>query len=198
MPRQFHVLPKTAPMGAHVLVQLDFEDGSSLRYRDARRFSFVGLIAQKKLAQHIWFQHLGPEPLDEDFNAEYLYQQCQSKKSPIKTVIMDAKVVVGVGNIYASEALYRAGIHPTRAANRISSKRSSHLMMVIKQIVSIANDAGGISSSDFVQPDGKPGYFGHSFQVYGREGQPCLHCNHKIKRITQAGRSTFYCGSCQR
>ncbi|MDX8395839.1 MAG: bifunctional DNA-formamidopyrimidine glycosylase/DNA-(apurinic or apyrimidinic site) lyase, partial [Mariprofundaceae bacterium] len=179
MTGQFHVLPKDDAMGAHEHIQINLDDGSSLRYRDARRFGFVDRLQANKLETHAWFNHLGPEPLTDEFDAKYLKQQCQGKKSPIKTVIMDGKVVVGVGNIYASESLYRAGIHPTRAAGRISLKRFELLVQVIKQVLAEAIAAGGSSISDFVQVDGKPGYFSHSFHVYGRENESCTHCGTK-------------------
>jgi len=197
MTGQFHVLPQGTGAGAHEHVRFDLSDGKSLRYRDARRFGYAGLLDSAALNRDVWFAHLGPEPLSDAFNAEHLAALCAGRKAPIKNIIMDASVVVGVGNIYASEALFRSGIHPARPAGRISAVRIDGLADCIKQVLADAIAAGGSSISDFVHADGKPGYFAHQFQVYGRMGEKCLHCGRVIKRITQAGRSTFYCGGCQ-
>jgi len=197
MTGQFHVLPKATPAGAHEHVRFDFDDGSSLRYRDARRFGYAGLMAKNDWVQHAWFKRLGPEPLFDEFDIECLLAHCRGRKAPIKTLIMDAHVVVGVGNIYAVESLFLAGIHPMRAAGRISKQRLQVLVDAIKTTLAAAIQAGGSSISDFVQVDGKPGYFAHNFHVYGREGESCTGCDAKIRKITQAGRSSFYCPNCQ-
>ncbi|MBL4775876.1 MAG: bifunctional DNA-formamidopyrimidine glycosylase/DNA-(apurinic or apyrimidinic site) lyase [Mariprofundus sp.] len=197
MTGQFHVLPQQAEKGAHEHVCVHLNDGQSLRYRDARRFGYAGLMPTGQLETHRWFAKLGPEPLSNDFNVDVLVDACTGRKAPIKNIIMDAHVVVGVGNIYASEALFRADIHPARAGGRIAVARLTVLVDVIRQVLTEAIAAGGSSISDFVHTDGKPGYFAHSFQVYGRQGEACLHCEKNIKRITQAGRSTFYCCGCQ-
>jgi formamidopyrimidine-DNA glycosylase len=197
MTGQFHVLPQNAKAGAHEHVRFDLSDGHSLRYRDARRFGYAGLLDSSRIESHAWFRNLGPEPLSESFNGDHLLSCCAGRKAPIKNIIMDAPVVVGVGNIYASESLFRAGIHPARAAGKISALRLLQLAGIIKQVLAEAIAAGGSTISDFVHADGKPGYFAHSFQVYGRTGEACFHCGGSIKRITQAGRSTFYCRGCQ-
>ena len=197
MTGQFHVLPQQAKAGAHEHVCLHLSDGQSLRYRDARRFGYAGLLPTGQLEMHPWFAKLGPEPLSDDFNVDTLAGACAGRKAPIKNIIMDGHVVVGVGNIYASEALFRAGIHPARAGGRIAIARLTVLVEVIRQVLAEAIAAGGSSISDFVHADGKPGYFSHSFQVYGRQGEACWHCEKSIQRISQAGRSTFYCCGCQ-
>jgi len=197
MTGQFHVLPKDSPVGAHEHIRFDFDDDRSLRYRDARRFGYAGIMPTDSWSQHTWFKKLGVEPLYDTFNTALLRQHCSGRKAPIKNLIMDAHVVVGVGNIYASESLFLARIHPSRAAGRISKQRLSTLVAAIKTTLTAAIQAGGSSISDFVRVDGKPGYFSHNFQVYGQEGKPCSHCGRKIRRIIQAGRSTFYCPSCQ-
>lgn len=197
MTGQFHVLSKDTPAGSHEHVRFDFDDGSSLRYRDARRFGYAGLMGKGDWEQHVWFKRLGVEPLLDTFDAEILLSHCRGRKAPIKTLIMDAHVVVGVGNIYAAESLFLAGIHPARAAGRISQKRLESLVLAIKETLAAAIQAGGSSISDFVQVDGKPGYFAHTFHVYGREGEPCMSCDTKIRRMIQAGRSSFYCPNCQ-
>jgi len=197
MTGQFHVLPGKAKTGAHEHVRFDISGGQSLRYRDARRFGYAGLLQTGELETHPWFKNLGPEPLSNAFNGDHLTSCCAGRKAPIKNIIMDAATVVGVGNIYASESLFRAGIHPARAAGRISSVRLALLVETIKTVLAEAIAAGGSTISDFVHTDGKPGYFAHSFQVYGRTGKTCFRCDKTIKRITQAGRSTFYCSGCQ-
>jgi formamidopyrimidine-DNA glycosylase len=198
MTGQFHVLNKSSPKGPHEHVRIELSDGQTLCYRDARRFGYAGLLTPGTLNEHIWFRELGPEPLSEIFDAAYLQLCCKHRKAPIKTIIMNAKVVVGVGNIYASEALFRSGIHPTRAAGRISLVRLERLVTTIKQVLEEAIEAGGSTIRDFVKADGKPGYFAHQFKVYGREGEACYQCGKPIRRIVQAGRSTFYCLGCQR
>jgi len=197
MTGQFHVLPHDAQAAAHEHVRFDFYDGLSLRYRDARRFGYAGLMPLSAWLQHPWYLSLGVEPLEPGFSLDTLANHCKSRKAPIKTVIMDAAVVVGVGNIYASESLFLAGIHPKRAAGRIAAERLEMLVVAIKQTLLAAIEAGGSSISDFVKVDGKPGYFAHAFNVYGRDGQLCLRCGGMIKRIVQAGRSSFYCSGCQ-
>ncbi|MFQ5581493.1 MAG: bifunctional DNA-formamidopyrimidine glycosylase/DNA-(apurinic or apyrimidinic site) lyase [Mariprofundaceae bacterium] len=198
MTGQFHVLPESEEAGLYEHVRICFAGGSSLRYRDMRRFGYAGLFSASDWQRHVWFARLGPEPLDAAFNKEYLYRCCAGRRAPIKTLIMQAQVVVGIGNIYASEALFRAGIHPARAANRISTVRCGLLASAIKQVLDEAIAAGGSSISDFVRTDGRPGYFAHRFQVYGRAEKSCLRCGEKtIRRIVQAGRSTFYCTGCQ-
>ena len=197
MTGQFHVLSCDVPKARHEHVRIDFDDGSSLRYRDARRFGYAGLMSTKSWQQHDWFRNLGPEPLSNAFDGKYLYEYCRNRKAPIKHVLMDAKAVVGVGNIYASEALFRAGIHPARSAGRISQERLHVLVQFVKEILREAIDAGGSTISDFVQVDGNPGYFAFGFQVYGRMGEACPRCDDVIRRIVQAGRSTFYCPGCQ-
>lgn len=198
MTGQFHLLDADAPAGSHEHVRIDLDNGTSLRYRDARRFGYAGIVDTARLDQHPWFAKLGPEPLSDAFDSAHLAACCQSRATSIKNRIMDAGVVVGVGNIYASESLFRAGIHPTRPAGRISSARLARLVAAIRSVLQEAIAAGGSTISDFVNSDGKPGYFAHSFQVYGRSGKACLRCGTPIKKITQSGRSTFYCPNCQR
>jgi len=198
MTGQFHVLDHDAKAGLHEHVRFDFEADCSLRYRDARRFGYANIFTEATWLASKWFQVLGPEPLLADFSADYLYQMCRHRKTAIKTLIMNASIVVGVGNIYASESLFLAGIHPKRSADNISKRRIESLVSAIKITLQSAIEAGGSSISDFVKVDGKPGYFAHHFHVYGRAGEGCTDCGCKIQRITQAGRSSFYCSRCQR
>lgn len=197
MSGQFHVLDASASQGRNEHACLIFEEGLSLRYRDARRFGFAFLVPRHGLEEHAHFAGLGPEPLGTEFHGDVLVQACRGKKRPIKPMLMDGRVVVGVGNIYASEALFRAGIHPGRPAGRISKQRLMHLADAIRAVLHEAIVAGGSSISDFVHADGRPGYFSRTLKVYGREGMPCLRCQRQIRKMIQAGRSTFYCPGCQ-
>lgn len=198
MSGQFHILPRNIPPVAHEHVRFFFGDGVSLRYRDPRRFGYAGLLPLNGWQQHPWFKHLGPEPLGGEFTAEYLTGCCKKRKSPVKQVLMDASIVAGIGNIYACEVLFRARIHPARAAMRISNIRLQRLFLMIHQVLREAIDAGGSSISDFVHVNGKPGYFAYDFNVYGRAGKPCTQCGKAIVRTVQSGRGTFYCPQCQR
>jgi formamidopyrimidine-DNA glycosylase len=197
MTGQFHVLNQGAVREVHEHVRFELDNGTCLSYRDARRFGYAGLIPERSLATHPWFAKLGPEPLGDDFNAAYLLDRCRGRKTSIKALIMDAGVVVGVGNIYASESLFRSAIHPATEAGRISLKRVGRLVETVKEVLAEAIEAGGSTISDFVKADGKPGYFSHQFMVYGREGENCYQCGKVIRRMVQSGRSTFYCSSCQ-
>jgi len=182
----------------HDHVIMHFTDGSSLTYNDSRRFGLMTLTHKEGLMEHPLLSHLGPEPLTEDFDADYLYNALKSRNTNIKTAIMDAKIVVGVGNIYACESLFRSGISPKKNSSNISKKKIDLLVMKIKEILLEAIESGGSTLRDYVQSDGELGYFQHSHFVYGKENQPCLKCGNTIKRIKQQGRSTFYCPSCQR
>jgi len=198
MSGQFHVLTPEAPAAKHEHLRLDFDGGASLRYRDPRRFGCVGLSNRDTWQQHPWLAKLGPEPLTPSFEIEQFYQNLQQRHCAIKQVIMDGCVVVGVGNIYASEALFAAGIHPKRAANRVAKHRVILLHQAIRAVLHAAIQAGGSTIQSFTRPDGRPGYFAHAFRVYGRAEQPCHHCQQAIKQCKQQGRSTFYCVHCQR
>ncbi len=197
MTGQFHVLPQSAQAATHEHVTLTFENGQTLRYRDTRRFGYAGLCDVHKLNQHPWFAKLGLEPLLSGFDGKYLKNRLKNRKTSIKQAMMDNHIVVGVGNIYASEALYRAGINPKQAANSLHSKQYEALTQHIKAVLHEAIEAGGSTISDFVKADGKPGYFAHSFQVYGRDKQPCLKCKTSIEKIILGGRASFFCPKCQ-
>jgi len=197
MTGRFHVLSASAPLQPHEHVRLTLSGGDCLIYRDARRFGYAGLMPVDCWQTHPWFANLGPEPLADDFNAAYLASCCKGRKGPIKPLLMHAQMVVGVGNIYACEALFRAGIHPQRAAGRIDRGRLQRLVQAVREVLAEAIASGGSTISDFARVDGSPGYFAHSFAVYGREGEPCGICGKSIRRSLQAGRSTFYCADCQ-
>ncbi len=197
MTGQFHVLDQDSPIATHEHVRIILDGGKALCYRDARRFGYAGLLNPEAVFDHKWFSQLGPEPLGDAFDAVYLARCCRGRKVSIKSLLMNAHLVVGVGNIYANEALYRCGIHPARAAGKISDVRLGLLVEAVRGVLAEAIDAGGSTISDFVKADGKPGYFAHQFRVYGREGEACYHCGRVIRRIVQSGRSTFYCSGCQ-
>jgi formamidopyrimidine-DNA glycosylase len=141
---------------------------------------------------------LGPEPLGDTFTAAYLHDYCEKRSTPVKAVIMDSHVVVGVGNIYACEALFMAGIHPAKAAGKISRPRITKLVNAIREVLAASIEMGGTTLRDFVNEKGEPGYFKQTLRIYDREGEPCLDCGAKVERIVMNNRSTFYCPKCQK
>ncbi len=183
------------PPSFHDHVDLIFEH-FILRYTDPRRFGCW--LYLKPNEQHTLLSKLGPEPLSEAFSADYFYSQASQRKTKIKQFIMNNAIVVGVGNIYANEALFMSGIHPSREAKRISRARLYKLHQAIIDVLRKAIENGGTTLKDFVNSDGKPGYFKQQLNVYGRAGKACLNCNKMLKEIRQGGRSTVYCASCQR
>lgn len=182
--------------GKHDHVDLVFCNGQCLRFHDPRRFGAL-LWTNENADQHPRLASLGPEPLSDAFTASWLQHRAGGRKQAIKSFIMDSKVVAGVGNIYASEALFLAGIHPSRAAGRISAKRYQKLTDAIKQVLSEAIAQGGTTLRDFSNSDGKPGYFAQSLNVYGRESEKCTHCGGMIKHLRHGQRSSYYCAHCQ-
>ncbi len=184
------------PPGKHDHVDIQFGK-QVLRYCDPRKFGSLLWINGPTLS-HPLLDNLGPEPLTDTFNATHLFNRSRKRNTAIKTFIMNSHVVVGVGNIYANEALYLAGIHPTRKAGKISLARYAQLETAIKQILTRAIKAGGTTLRDFTDSDGNPGYFSQSLYVYGRGGMPCENCGKPLKEIKQAQRATVYCTNCQR
>ncbi len=180
----------------HDHVELCFANGKALRLKDPRRFGAV-LWTSAPIEEHPLLNHLGPEPLSEAFNADYLYQLSRKRNVAVKQFIMNSKIVVGIGNIYANEALFASGIHPKRAAGKISRERYEKLCIKSKQILEQAITQGGTTLKDFVGGTGKPGYFKQELQVYGRAGQPCVRCKKPLKEIRLVNRSTVYCTHCQ-
>ncbi|MDC0965276.1 bifunctional DNA-formamidopyrimidine glycosylase/DNA-(apurinic or apyrimidinic site) lyase [Candidatus Thioglobus sp.] len=178
----------------HDHFELIFDNNKSMRLNDPRRF---GAVLFSKDGSHPLLDSLGVEPLENDFDETYLYIRSRKKQQNIKTFIMNSKVVVGVGNIYACESLFASGIDPTRTAGSVSKARYKLLTQNIKQILERAIKAGGTTLQDFSQVDGSPGYFAQTLNVYGCENKPCATCGGKIARITQNQRSTFYCKNCQ-
>ncbi len=191
--------PALAPE-RHDHVVLDTEAGARITFNDPRRFGMMDLWPTRSLEGHRLLAGLGPEPLGNDFHEDYLMARLRERRSPVKTALLDQKIVAGLGNIYVCEALHRAGISPLRPAARIAARRIRALVPVIREVLCEAIESGGSSLRDYRQADGELGYFQHNFRAYGREGKPCLTpgCKGKITRITQAGRSTFHCPQCQR
>lgn len=184
------------PPQKHDHFDILFTNGQILRLRDPRRFGAV-LWAGKDPYEHVLLKMLGPEPLDHSFTAQYLHQQFRTRTAVIKTIIMDSHLVVGVGNIYASESLFRARIHPETPARHLTLVQCEHLVAEIKSTLRDALAAGGSSLRDFIGADGSPGYFQQQYFVYGRTGEPCRVCNAPIRMLKQGQRSTFYCAACQ-
>jgi formamidopyrimidine-DNA glycosylase len=191
------LLDRNYPPERHDHFDIGFDSGAVLRLRDPRRFGAV-LWADSDPGNHPLLNQLGPEPLDDEFNGNYLYQHIRSRTSAIKTTIMDSHLVVGVGNIYASESLFRAQINPQLHANKLSRKQCEKLAIEIKATLTDALSAGGSSLRDFFGTDGNPGYFQQEYYVYGRTGEPCKVCGKTILSIRLGQRSTFYCSTCQR
>lgn len=180
----------------HDHIDLVLHSGVILRFNDPRRFGCW--LWSGSAATHPLIASLGPEPLSPEFTGQMLFQLSRNKSAPVKSFIMDSHVVVGVGNIYANEALFKAGIHPKRKAGRISLGRYQRLVESIRETLSAAILMGGTTLRDFVNSDGQPGYFAQSLLVYGRSGEPCPECEAPLKEIRMSGRSTVYCGRCQR
>ena len=179
---------------------LHLKDNHQLTFNDPRRFGVIDLLRTETLEVSSMLSQIGPEPLSNRFNEAYFVSTMRKKKTNIKSALLDQRVVAGLGNIYVCEALFRAGISPKRQALHISNKKLSSLVPIVKEILLEAISSGGSSLRDFRNASGDLGYFQHSFDVYGREDQDCYNteCDSKIKRITQAGRSSFYCSNCQR
>ena len=196
MSGSLRVLPKATPAQLHDHVDLALDSGRVLRLTDPRRFG--ALLWQPQGQTHVLLRDLGPEPLSLAFHGEYLYERSRGRRSPVKHFLMDQKIVVGVGNIYAAEALFRAGLHPARAAGRISRERYALLADAAKQILAHAIQRGGTTLRDFINPDGEPGYFEQELFVYGRAGEPCKVCGTTLRGADWGQRATAYCPRCQR
>jgi formamidopyrimidine-DNA glycosylase len=197
MSGSLRILPAGTQPDKHDHFDLLLDNGKLMRLRDPRRFGAV-LWHAGDIGRHPLLRDLGPEPLEKNFNAEYLYRATRKRSAGIKLVIMDNHVVVGVGNIYANEALFRAGIRPTLAAGKLSKPRCAKLVEAIRQTLREAIRQGGSTLRDFVNSDGEPGYFQQNYWVYGRANEPCRKCDTSIRQIKQGQRSSFYCPACQR
>ena len=188
------------PLDRHDHVVFDIEDGWQVRFNDARRFGLMLLVADEAVPRHKFFKGLGPEPLDATFDGPALAQRLAGRKTPIKAALLDQKTLVGVGNIYACEALFLAGISPRRSAHTVQGERATKLVNAIRHVLARSIDDGGSTLRDHVQPGGELGYFQTRFNVYDRAGIACptRGCGNTVRRLVQAGRSTFYCARCQR
>ena len=197
MSGSLRLLAGNTPPGKHDHVDFEFSGGTVLRFHDPRRFGSIHITRGDPM-DHELLRHLGPEPLSKGFNGAYLYQLSRNRKQAVKTFIMDSRNVVGVGNIYASESLFTAGIAPARRAGSISPARYERLAAAIKAVLEDAIRAGGTTLRDYVGGDGNPGYFEHELKVYGRNGSACPRCLRPIRLKRQGQRSTYYCPRCQR
>jgi formamidopyrimidine-DNA glycosylase len=197
MSGSLRILPATTLPEKHNHFDLVLTNGTLMRLRDPRRFGAV-LWHEGDVHKHPLLAALGPEPLEADFDENHLYLATRNRTAAIKLAIMDNHIVVGVGNIYANEALFRAGIRPQLAAGRLSRARCAKLVAEIRATLEEAISKGGSTLRDFVNSDGKPGYFQQHYWVYGRAGEPCRRCGNPIKQVKQGQRSSFYCPDCQR
>lgn len=197
MSGSLRVIDPNAEWRKHDHLGFLLESGKELRFHDPRRFGCV-LMCEGDPLEHKLLCDLGPEPLNAAFNTKGLAARATGRTTAIKQFIMDSRSVVGVGNIYACEALFMAGIHPKRAAGKVGKQRMTRLVAAIKEVLGGAIASGGTTLRDFLREDGQPGYFKQSLRVYGREGEECVQCTAQVKRLVQSGRSTFYCGKCQK
>lgn len=181
----------------HDHIDFEFANGKVLRLHDPRRFGCCLYHSHDEPEEHKLLAKLGPEPLSDDFSFEYFYQQSRKKKKPVKQWLMDSHLVVGVGNIYACESLFQAGIRPTSPVGKISKARLEKLYFAVREILAKAIEQGGTTLKDFVSAEGSPGYFKQELAVYGHEGEACGDCQTVIKNIKLSGRSSFYCPNCQ-
>ncbi|HJQ23133.1 MAG TPA: bifunctional DNA-formamidopyrimidine glycosylase/DNA-(apurinic or apyrimidinic site) lyase [Blastocatellia bacterium] len=198
MSGQLLVVPAGAPFDKHDHVIFSLDDGLEVRFRDPRRFGMVVALDEAALNDYAPLRRLGPEPLAADCKEDYLFHRSRGSKKPVKNFLMDQQVIVGVGNIYASESLFLAGVHPLRPAGRISRARWQRLTAAIKRVLRDAIRQGGTTLTDFRDSEGNAGYFQISLRVYGRKGEPCRTCRTAIRAEVVAGRSTFFCPKCQR
>lgn len=197
MSGSLRVLPKNTPPQKHDHVDLVMDSGQVLRLRDPRRFGTL-LWTRNDPADHPLLRALGPEPLSADFDGDYLFERSRGRKLAVKLFIMNSRIVVGVGNIYASESLHRARLRPGRAAGRVTRAEYAGLATSIQDVLTASITAGGTTLRDFTREDGEPGYFLQRLRVYGRTGQPCYRCGGSIAAKATGQRSTYYCPNCQK
>jgi formamidopyrimidine-DNA glycosylase len=196
MSGSLRILPTDVPVEKHDHVDFIFANETLMRYRDPRRFGSIFWLPAGD--GHVLIDNLGPEPLEETFSTDYLFARSRGKKVSIKLLIMNSHIVVGVGNIYANEALFLSGIRPDRAAGSVSKARYQKLVTAIKHILAQAIASGGTTLKDFIRENGQPGYFKQSLAVYGRAGEDCLNCERPLKEVRLGQRTTVFCTRCQR
>lgn len=197
MSGSLRVLRTPRPHDRHDHVDIVLDNGSVLRFNDPRRFGSIHWV-RGPVEQHPLLAGLGPEPLGPDFTADYLAETCRGRKVAIKPHVMNGRIVVGVGNIYASEAMFLAGIRPTRAAGRVSRQRLGRLVEAIRDVLEAAIRQGGTTLRDFAWGEGQPGYFTQELTVYGRQGEPCVSCGAPVRSVVLGQRATYFCPHCQR
>ncbi|HYG06317.1 MAG TPA: bifunctional DNA-formamidopyrimidine glycosylase/DNA-(apurinic or apyrimidinic site) lyase [Stenotrophomonas sp.] len=196
MSGSLRVLPGDTPLRVHDHVDISLDNGRLLRFNDPRRFG--ALLWQAPGDTHPLLAELGPEPLSDGFDGDYLFARSRGRKAPVKTFLMDQRIVVGVGNIYAAESLHRAGINPLREAGKVSRERYARLAEAAKNILAHAIQRGGTTLRDFISPDGAPGYFEQELLVYGREGEACRRCGTTLRHASIGQRASVWCPRCQR
>ena len=196
MSGSLRLTPADEPPGKHAHVDIVFDSGKALRYTDPRKFGSM-LWQPSGAGEHPLLRGLGPEPLGDDFSGALLFRKSRGRKTAVKNLIMDSRIVVGVGNIYACEALFLAGIHPARVCGRISAQRYEKLAETIRTVLGNAICAGGTTLRDFSGGDGRPGYFKQELNVYGRGGESCVRCSTSLREIRLGQRSTVFCPACQ-
>lgn len=196
MSGSLRIVAAGAAIGKHDHVDIEFSSGQALRYTDPRRFG--AMVWQPADVAHPLLENLGPEPLTDAFDGDYLFARSRRRNVSVKAFLMDGHIVVGVGNIYANEALYAAGIRPDRAAGRVSRQRFARLVDEVKRVLTRSIEQGGTTLRDFVGGDGKPGYFQQQLLVYGRGGEPCRQCATALTEVRLGQRSTVFCRRCQR
>lgn len=197
MSGSLRVSDPAAPWRKHDHVALTTSQGHQVRLHDPRRFG-AALWLEGDPFQHPLLCDLGPEPLGDDFHVDALHRECAGRTAPVKAVIMDSRTVVGVGNIYACEALFMAGVHPNKEAGKITRPRLAKLVAAIREVLAASIEMGGTTLRDFVNEKGEPGYFKQTLRVYDREDEPCRVCGTKVKRLVMSNRSTFFCPKCQK
>ena len=197
MSGSLRVMPAATPRVIHDHVDIELDSGQTLRFNDPRRFGSL-MFTTGDPAQHPLLKSLAPEPLEDEFDGEYLWKVTRRRAVAIKQLIMNSRLVVGVGNIYASEALFRARVRPRRAARNLSRAECNKLARAIKATLAMAVKVGGTTLRDYVGVDGNPGYFRQKLYVYERAGKPCRVCGKAVKQFTQGGRSTYWCANCQK
>lgn len=196
MSGSLRVLPGDTPVRTHDHVDISLDNGRVLRFNDPRRFGC--LLWQPSGDEHPLLRELGPEPLSTSFDGDYLFELSRGRRAPVKVFLMDQAVVVGVGNIYAAESLFKAGIHPLREAGKVSRARYQALATAAKEILAHAIERGGTTLRDFISPDGAPGYFEQELLVYGRDEEPCRQCGRPLRHAMIGQRATVWCPRCQR
>lgn len=190
------IVPHDSPIDKHDHLDIVMNNSKLLRYNDPRRFG--AWLWTNDLANFPLFQKLGPEPLSVEFNGDYLFEKSRKKITALKSFLMDNGIVVGVGNIYANECLFLCGLHPTMSAQNLTQAQCIQVVSTIKQVLMTAIQQGGTTLKDFLQPDGRPGYFAQELLVYGKKGEPCPKCGHNIETLVIGQRNSFYCPNCQK